>query len=54
MIPITLSIGAKMAPLIPKYSDIFEYNGLKAKLPENYEELVRKGENVKIKLISLP
>ena len=31
----------KLAPLIVKYAFIFEYNGLKFRLPEDYEDCIK-------------
>lgn len=44
MFPITMTIDPSLAPLLTKYAFIFEYNGLKFKLPDDFEELMEKGE----------
>lgn len=54
MFPITLEIDSSLTHLLTKYAFIFEYNGLKFKLPDDFEDTVEKREAVKIKLISLP
>ena len=38
MKPIVLQVDASMAPLLVKYSFIFEFNGLKFRLPEDFDE----------------
>ena len=43
-----------MAPLLIKYNFIFEYNGLKFELPEDYDEKLKLKQSIKIKLVSLP
>lgn len=54
MFPITMTIDANLVHLLTKYAFVFDYNGLKYKLPDDYEESVAKGEAIKIKLVSLP
>jgi hypothetical protein len=38
MAPIKLEIDFTLAPLLIKYNFVFEYNGLKYDLPEDFEE----------------
>ena len=54
MIPLILKIDYQLAPLLVKYTFIFEYNGLKFRLGEEYEEKIKNQEPVDVKLISLP
>ena len=40
MFPINISLDAVLVPLIKKYAFIFDYNGLKFRLPEDeFKEL---------------
>lgn len=41
MVPIPLLIDAPLVPLLLKYTYIFEYNGLKFRLPEDFEEKMK-------------
>lgn len=38
MFPISLKIDKSLAGLLPKYAFIFDYNGLKFNLPEDFDE----------------
>jgi len=49
-----MTIDFNLAPLLSKYAFIFEFNGLKFKLPDDFDEIVNSGKSVKIKLVSLP
>jgi DNA mismatch repair protein PMS2 len=43
MFPITMTIDHTLAPLLSKYSFIFEFNGLKFKLPDDFDEVINSG-----------
>lgn len=49
-----MEIDASLTHLLTKYAYIFEFNGLKFKLPDDYEDKVEKKENIKLRLVSLP
>ena len=49
-----MAIDRELAKLLPKYAYIFEYNGLKFKLPDDFDELLKNSETIEIKLVSLP
>ena len=54
MRPKTLQIEAASCKLLDEYEDVFEFNGLKFKFPDSFDELVAKGGDIKIELLSLP
>jgi len=54
MFPINMMVDCQLAPLLVKYNYIFEYNGLRFRLPDDFEDIIENKKSVKIKLVSLP
>ena len=54
MVPIKLNIDSVSAPLVIKYNFVFEYNGLKYDLPEDFDDKIKINQTVEIRLVSLP
>ena len=54
MRPRTLQVDSELAKLLKEYPEVFEYNGLKFKLFDDFDQQIKCEKTVKVKLISLP